>query len=315
MSCDSVRCSVLDFCRRDPQQHASQSLRSSLELAVTCERLGYTRYWVAEHHNALAAQASPEVLIAAIASRTQHIRVGAGAVLLQYYSPFHVAEIYLALEALFPGRIDLGLARGPGVNSPATALKLVSNSPAELQQGVFEQKVLETVTFLREAAAASSPEMQAALAQPYGVHPPIVWLLGSGSGTLDLARSLNLPFVVGLFFDGVVSLPNLNPKVQQKAQIVRSTGVCRAVAMTVLCSSTVQKALHREHELIEAGFGSSNIVGTAEHCAEVLLETALSFAVDEVIVATWTNNLEERIFIFSSLAAKLGLSAKVRMPS
>lgn len=314
MSCDSVRCSILDFCRRDPQQQANQSLRNSLDLAITCERLGYTRYWVAEHHNALAAQASPEVMVAAIASRTQYIRVGAGAVLLQYYSPLHIAETYLALEALFPGRIDLGLARGPGVNSPATALKLVSNNPTELHQGVFEQKVLETVTFLHDAAATSLPEVQATLAQPCGVSPPMVWLLGSGLGSLEIARSLNLPFVAGLFFDGVISLPNLNPKVQQKAQIVRSTGVCRAVAMTVLCSSSDQKAIHRDRELFQAGFGSSNIVGTAEHCAEVLLEVARRFAVDEVILATWTNDLEERIFILSSLAENLRLFAKVRMP-
>jgi luciferase family oxidoreductase group 1 len=118
MRCNLARYSVLDFCRRDPRQHASQSLKNSLELAVICERLGYTRYWVAEHHNALAAQAAPEVLLAAIASRTQHICVGAGAVLLQYYSPLRVAETYLALEALFPGRIDLGLARGPGCEQP-----------------------------------------------------------------------------------------------------------------------------------------------------------------------------------------------------
>ena len=119
---------VLDLTKRSDRLSAQQSLAETLELASYVESLGYRRYWVAEHHTDDAAQSSPEVLLPLLASRTSQMRIGAAAILLRYYAPLKVAEVFLALEALFPGRIELGVARGPGVTSKENAVALVDGS-------------------------------------------------------------------------------------------------------------------------------------------------------------------------------------------
>src|SRR6266487_2183484 len=120
--------SVIDLCKRSSTQSARESLEETIALAEMVDSLGYKRFWVAEHHVENTTEACPEILAALIASRTKHIRVGTGGVLLRYYSPLKVAETFLTIEALFPGRIDLGVCKGPGA-LPATSNALVDGNP------------------------------------------------------------------------------------------------------------------------------------------------------------------------------------------
>ena len=131
---------------------------------------------------------------------------------------------------------------------------------------------------------------------------------------------MGLAFALALFFDGSVgSSYSTNEKLLQKARIARHLGPRRAIAVTVLCLSSPQETLRREHHLVESGFGPSNVIGTAADCAEILLRIAEIFAADEMIVATWTNDLEERMCVYSSLATALNLrsghQAKADEPS
>src|SRR5260370_6439080 len=119
-----VRLSVLDLSPVTSGSYGTQALRNSLDLAELADRLGYTRYWLAEHHNlASIASATPEVMIGQIAAKTRRLRVGSGGVMLPNHAPLMVAERFKVLEALFPGRIDLGLGRAPGTD-PVTSYAL-----------------------------------------------------------------------------------------------------------------------------------------------------------------------------------------------
>src|SRR5258705_11594215 len=116
--------SVLDLSPVAAGSSGAAALRNSIDLAVLADRLGFTRYWVAEHHNlASVASSAPEIMIGQIAAATARMRVGAGGVMLSNHAPLMVAERFKVLEALFPGRIDLGLGRAPGTD-PVTSYAL-----------------------------------------------------------------------------------------------------------------------------------------------------------------------------------------------
>ncbi len=139
--------SVLDLSPVGVGTSPSQAIRDSVTLAQTAERLGYTRYWVAEHHNmANIATSSPEVLIAHVAAVTQRIRVGAGGIMIPNHTPLRVVEIFRTLEALHPGRIDLGLGRAPGTD-PVTAAALRRSDDPEVNHLLAELLAFERSEF------------------------------------------------------------------------------------------------------------------------------------------------------------------------
>jgi luciferase family oxidoreductase group 1 len=171
----------------------SQALQRSLDLAQHAERWGYRRYWVAEHHNMPGiASAATAVVIAHIAAGTSTIRVGSGGVMLPNHAPLVIAEQFGTLEALFPGRIDLGLGRAPGTD-PLTARAL--RRGAADTSGAFPQDVMELQAYFRPAVAG-----QAVQAVPgAGLRVPI-WLLGSSLFSAQLAAALGLPFAFASHF-------------------------------------------------------------------------------------------------------------------
>ena len=179
---------------------AADALRESVKLAQIAEGLGYSRYWVAEHHNSGSfAGTSPEVLIAQIATNTHSIRVGSGGVMLSHYSALKVAEQFRILESFFPGRIDLGIGRAPG-SDRLTAAALVHPRPeADIRK--FPQQVIDLISFL--SGTTSEEHSFAGLRAQPGPLPdslPEVWLLGSSFYSAQLAAVLGLPFAFADFF-------------------------------------------------------------------------------------------------------------------
>ncbi|TDC81331.1 LLM class flavin-dependent oxidoreductase [Actinomadura sp. 7K507] len=194
----SVSFSVLDLAPVVSGSTSGQALRNTLDLARHAERLGYHRYWLAEHHAMPGiASSATAVLIGQVAAATSAMRVGSGGVMLPNHAPMVVAEQFGTLEALYPGRIDLGLGRAPGTDQ-ATA-RALRRSPDALSVDDFPEQVIE----LRGFFGADSTVTPAA-----GNEPPI-WLLGSSGYSARLAGLLGMPFAFAHHFSAANTVPAL----------------------------------------------------------------------------------------------------------
>ena len=187
-----MQLSVLDVC---PIPHGSSTALAVADaevLAQRAEELGLARYWVAEHHNtATIASSVPSVLIAHLASATSTLRIGSGGVMLPNHAPLHVAESFRLLEALHPGRIDLGIGRAPGTDG-RTALAL-RRSAAALRAENFPEELDDLLGFLTDSLAPDHP-FASVTASPRGGDAPPVYLLGSSGYSAQLAAELGLGF-------------------------------------------------------------------------------------------------------------------------
>ncbi|MGH9225059.1 MAG: LLM class flavin-dependent oxidoreductase [Acidimicrobiales bacterium] len=228
--------SVLDQCPVPAGSTPSQALEASLDLAVAAEALGYRRYWAAEHHNTPSlASVSPEVLVAAVAARTRSIRVGSGGVLLSHYSPLKVAENFRLLEALHPGRIDLGIGRTAGTD-PVTEAAL-QYRPDALGDEHFGQKVADLLAFLDGDLGRDHP-YAGVTAVPPGPGGPEVWVLGSSSNGAAGAAYLGLPFAFGHFITaqfGPQIVKSYRKGFTASARLARPQA---SVAVSVVCAET-----------------------------------------------------------------------------
>ena len=178
-----------------PQQAIAETLR----LARTADRLGYHRYWLAEHHSIAAlGDPCPEVLACRVALETRHIRVGTGGVLLPYYSPLKVAETFRMLEALYPGRIDLGIGRAPGGDRTTAYAMTPDGSGRLLAAQHFPRQLLDLVGFI-DADMPDDHPLASVYAQPAGPGAPEIWLLGSSDYSGSLAAQLGLRFAFAHF--------------------------------------------------------------------------------------------------------------------
>ena len=189
--------SVLDLVPLADGTSSAQALAQSLDLARLAERLGYARVWYAEHHNMPAiASTTPAIMIARAAMVTARIRLGAGGVMLPNHAPLEVAESYRLLEALAPGRIDLGLGRAPGTD-PTTALALRRSREAVFADD-FTDQLAELLAFGGELPREGA--FRAVTAQPDDVPLPPVWLLGSSDYSAHLAARMGRPYAFAAHF-------------------------------------------------------------------------------------------------------------------
>jgi len=330
--------SVLD---QSPVPHgstAATALADTIGLAQEAERLGYRRYWLAEHHNtASLAGSAPEVLAACVATRTTSIRVGAGGVLLSHYSPLKVAECFRLLEELFPGRIDLGLGRAAGADDLATAA--LEQGPGALPDEEYPRQVADLVGFLHGTLAAGH-RFTGVEAMPTGPGVPQVWVLGSSSYGAGLAARLGLPFCFAHFVS-----PRNGPQVLDSyRRLFRPSpgaGVPQAsVAVTVICAATDAEGerLATSHDVWSlrpegAGRGPLLAVEEAEDHPVSELERALiaqhrqrrlaggpdrvragleglasAYGVDELVVRTICHDPEDRLRSYQLLAEAFDLN-------
>ena len=184
--------SVLDLSPITEGSDAAQSFRNSLDLAQHAERWGYSRFWLAEHHGMPGiASAATAVLIGHVAGGTQTIRVGAGGIMLPNHSPLVIAEQFGTLEALYPGRIDLGLGRAPG-SDQATARALRRNLMSDADE--FPRDVVELMDFMSD-----QPRQHIRAVPGTGAKVP-VWILGSSLFGAQLAAMLGLPYAFASHF-------------------------------------------------------------------------------------------------------------------
>jgi luciferase family oxidoreductase group 1 len=237
----SLRLSVLDQSPVSQGSSGAQALQNTLDLARLADRLGYHRYWVAEHHGGpMLAGPSPEALIGPIAAATRDIRVGSGGVMLPHYSPLKVAETFSLLAGLFPGRIDLALGRAAGTD-PLTAFALQRDRRQAVPDD-FPEQLVELLGYLYDRLPGDHPFARLARTLPGLPNVPEPWLLGSSHQSALWAAELGLPYAFADF---------INPRGAEIASLYRErfaehehAGLAprTAVAVWVICADSDEQA-------------------------------------------------------------------------
>lgn len=303
--------SVLDLSPIIEGGDAAQALNNSLDLARQTERMGYHRYWVAEHHNMRGiASAATSVVIGHIAQGTERIRVGAGGIMLPNHSPLQIAEQFGTLEALYPGRIDLGLGRAPGTDGiTAQALRRTLHS----DPNKFPQDVLELKQFL----ADPEPNQRVHAVPGYGAKVPL-YILGSSLFGAQLAAILGLPFAFASHFAPQAMMQAIDiyrrefspsdqlaePYVilgynvcaadtEAEALLLRSSGLQAFLNLRFgnpgplpAPKANLEASLTSDQQAVMAQISSAAAVGTPEQVRDQIFDFVAQTAADELIITS-----------------------------
>ena len=310
------------------------AIRDTLSLAEHCESLGYRRFWVSEHHGLpTIIGTAPEILMAAIAARTTTIRIGSAGVMLPHYSAFKVAEQFRVLDALAPGRIDLGVGRAPG-SDMRTARLLNPNAMHAAED--FPEQIRDLHAWL------SLPSHGGVIAHPRGPGVPQIWVLGSSDYGAQLAAHFGLPYAFAYFFaDGV----GAEQAMALYRQLFRPTEALEKPKATLcvwaLAADSDEEAAHlalsRDRWRLDRGRGvfgplqapdaiathgfsdadlaelapmrAKSFVGSAATVASKLRALAERFELDEIVINTWAHEPEVRRSSYARIAREFGLRA------
>jgi len=319
---------------------AVEALKETLELAKLADRLGYTRYWVSEHHNTRSlAGSAPEVLLAHLAGNTTRIRLGSGGVMLPNHSALKVAENFRVLEALFPGRIDLGIGRAPGGDRTSSAWLNPSNTFSEQD---FIKQLQDLRGFLSD-----NGEQQNVQATPIIETEPDLWLLTSSGESGMIAAHFGMGASFAHFINPVGGPQALQAYRKLFRPSAKFNTLRASVGVFVLCAETEEKAEQlqavMDYQLlnlergVRSGFPSFDdiksvrynnaewdriyfnrgrvVSGTPDNVKEALERLADDYEVDEIVVATITHLFSDRIRSYQLLAEVFDLTPSPMIPS
>jgi luciferase family oxidoreductase group 1 len=324
--------SVLDVSPVSSGSNSTRALRNTLDLARLADRLGYKRYWLAEHHNLPSiASSAPEIMIGHVANVTERIRVGAGGIMLPNHAPLKVAETFRVLEALHPERVDLGIGRAPGTD-PVTATAL-RRSRDGLGAEDFPQQFGELLAFAGDGFPEDHP-FRSVVAMPSEVRLPPIWLLGSSGYSAQAAGEMGLGYAFAAHFQprGPGSRHARLPRELRALGGIRAPSAILAVS--VVCAETNEhaKKLASSMELawvrIRSGspgplpspeeamnylytpaerrladvYRSMQVAGDPRTVQARIEELAESTAADEVMVTTNIYDYAERLRSYKRLA-------------
>ena len=190
-----MQLSILDYAQIDEGKDAYQAFHHTIQLAKMAERYGYSRFWMAEHHDVPAfASSSPEMMMMHLLNQTSRIRIGSGGVMLPHYSPFKVAENFRVMETLFPGRVDLGI--GSTIGTPRVNKALNEMKQKKLP---FETSIQDILSYLTSKEVVNSHRMAGITANPYTKRSPSIWLLSASMRSAKIAAKLGVGYTFGLF--------------------------------------------------------------------------------------------------------------------
>ncbi len=236
-----MRLSVLDQSPVSSGSTPAEALRHTIELARLADRLGYERYWIAEHHaTQTLASPAPEILIARLGAETRRIRIGSGGVMLPHYSPLKVAEQFRMLHALYPDRVDLGIGRAPG-GSPLETFALRRERLDTPMPDDFPDQLAELMGFLRHDFAARHPFSRIRVS-PDTPGCPTVWLLGSSLWSASAAAQLGLPYAFAHFIAPEptrAAIEHYRSHFQPSRELPEP---CAIVALGAICAETDEEA-------------------------------------------------------------------------
>ena len=335
-----IRLGILDQSPIRKGGTAREALLATIELAQAADRLGYTRYWVAEHHNSRTlASATPELLIPPIAASTSRIRVGSGGVMLTHYSALKVAETFRMLETLYPGRIEMGLGRAPGSDRLTAAA--LAHGPGALPLEAYPDQVMDVLSYMTGQMPEGHPFAEVR-ATPVGESVPAPWLLGSAYDSAHFAAEMGLGFSFAQFIspDGGQRLVQEYRERFKPSPFLAEPRV--SIGLSVLCADTDEDA-HRlgmsrhlmrlrraqgrsgsgvpsPEEALEVDFSepeldyiryqqSLALEGGPERVASGIRALADEYDADDLILVTITHDYRDRLHSYELLAREFSLEA------
>jgi luciferase family oxidoreductase group 1 len=330
-----MKLSILDQAPISSNQTPKEALNESMTLAQAGEHLGYSRYWIAEHHDlgGLACSA-PEVLLSYIGAHTNTIRIGSGAVLLPYYKPYKVAEVFNTLATLFPNRIDIGIGRAPGGSAEATN----ALSDHFLQQVWNMPDLVKNLLHFLDADFPEDHEYAKVTAAPLPEMSPMPWILGTSKKSALFAAENGLAYTFGQFMsdkDGASIIQNY-----QDSFIPRKRGDRPTVILTVsaICAETKKKAeeialssliwsvlkekgeghhgvpsiqeakqyvLNETEKTTLEKIKQNMIIGNPHSVKQKLNELKARYQVDEIMIVTITHSPKDRIQSYQLIAEEI----------
>ena len=331
---ETIKLGILDQSVVRQGATVQEAIQETIATAKLAEELGYSRFWVSEHHNStFIAGSAPELLMVKLADATKHIRIGSGGIMLPNHSALKVAENFRMLETLYPGRIDLGMGRAPGTDRITSSLLNPSN---DFSESSYLRQLEHLQHFFRDTAGT---ERGFIYAVPQSPTIPMQWILSSSGGSSNIAARFGMGLAVAKFINGFVKpdvIETYRKNFRPSDQYVQPHAL---LSVFVLCGETEEKALAMrkmmDYILIEfekgkfgpfpdaetvgkytftAGelerirYNSGRIVsGTKEDVKEQLTKLANEFDVDEIIVSTMADSNENRIKSFELISEAFNL--------
>jgi luciferase family oxidoreductase group 1 len=338
-----LKLSVLDQSPVPAGSEPRDALQNSIALARRVDELGYTRFWMSEHHamDTLACTA-PEIVLARIGAETRRIRVGSGGIMLPHYTPLKVTEVFRTLYALYPERVDLGLGRAPG-GGPTEMLALRRSRKAPMEDD-FSDQVTELLAFLEEEFPQSHPfsrvKAMPAPALHDGYKGPAVWMLGSSMWSSAAAVEFGLPYAFAHFFSPVKTRDAIEAYMRNFRSGIRLAQPEATVAVGAICAETEEEAEYLASSVrllqarirlgdrrpisspedavrelramgpisMEEGEWPRYFVGTPAKVRERLEQMASELGIGEMIVNTIVWDHAKRLRSYELLAGEFGLS-------
>jgi luciferase family oxidoreductase group 1 len=335
----TLKLSILDQSIASVGKPQGEAIRNAITLAKVTEKMGYDRFWVSEHHNnETIVGSAPEILMAAIASQTARIRVGSAGVMLPHYAPYKVAEQFRVLEAIAPGRIDLGLGRAPGSDGrTAWALNARANERAD----EFPSDIQDLQDWLANRPLRDGHPFRGVRAFPAGDTTPEMWVLGSSNYGAQVAAHFGLPYAFAYFFtDGQGTKDALYFYNSTFKPSERHPKPHSALCVWALAADTAEEAafhfsprahfrLHRDRGIFLAlenpktiathdytaddrvrlkAFHDKAFIGTGADVKGRIDALVADTGVDEIVIVTWAYDESVRHKSYQLIADAYGLS-------
>ncbi|HFJ9451474.1 MULTISPECIES: LLM class flavin-dependent oxidoreductase [Bacillus] len=332
-----IKLSVLDQSPISDGSTAAKAFSHTVTLAQEVEKLGYTRFWVSEHHNSVSlAGSSPEILISHIAAKTERMRVGSGGVMLPHYSPYKVAENFRVLEALYPNRIDLGVGRAPG-GMPIATRALQEGKMLSLDQ--YPEQIADVAMYLHDQVPENHHYANLK-ATPVIPTSPDMWLLGSSGESAKIAAQQGASFAFAQFINGYGGPEVMEAYQKQFQPSYLGDKPKSLVAIFVICGETTEEAekiassLDLSILLLEQGKRTTGtpsietaqnysysaydlfrikenrqrmIVGDPSSVKEQIVNLSKAYNTDEFMIVTITHRFEDKLNSYRLLANAFNL--------
>jgi len=315
---------------------AKLAIQETIDTAKLAEKLGYSRFWISEHHNStFIAGSTPEVLMVKLADETNHIRIGSGGIMLPNHSALKVAENFRMLETLFPGRIDLGMGRAPGTDRLTSSLLNPSN---DFSESSYLRQLEHLQHFFDDSAGTDRGFIYAT---PQSTTTPRQWILSSSGGSSSIAARFGLGLVVAKFINGFVRPDVVETYRKNFLPSEQYPDPEAILSIFVLCGETEEKAFQMRKlqdyillqfergnfgpfpeykdihaykfspgELERIKYNSGRVIsGTKEDVKDQLTHLANDFGVDEIIISTMGDSAETRKRSFELVSEAFQLEA------